>query len=162
MALPAVIGAASAVSKIFGKQHPKDEGREETNRRAFNAANTTAGNRDAYRFLKQRSGKFGILPLPPIPEIGFPGGDVGGWAGGGEADEDAYAKYKQLAPRYEAAAATSTAALPGQVVDPTNVGKTPDGLPLGVTGASIGPTFLIVALVAVGALLFTRVKPAAA
>lgn len=162
MALPAVIGAASAVSKLFGNQHPKDAGRLRDNQAAFNLANSVAGNRDAYLFLKQRSGKFGILPLPPIPGIPFGGGQVGGWASGGDADEDAYAKYKQLAPRYEAAAATSTAALPGQVVDPTNVGKEPDGLPLGVTEAGMGPMFLIVALVAVGALLFSRVKPAAA
>lgn len=148
--LPAVIGAATAVSKLFGDQHPKDAERIRKNNIAFALASSAAGDRNAFNFLRARSGKFGQLTITPIPGIDD-SGLLGGWASGGKGDEDAYAKYKQLAPRYEAMAANGSAGqLPTQIVDPTNQGKDQNTAALGQAPTSASMGMLLGGLVLIG------------
>lgn len=154
-AVPAVGKALSSLNP-FADQHPKDKGRIAANERAFALANSAAGNVDAFRYLRYRSGKFASGPVGPLPGFADTPGIIGGWASGGKGDEDAYAKYKQLATRYEAMenAGTDTP-LPDQVVDPTNVGKA-------ANVASIATPFLVVVVIGLLASLFMRPRSAGA
>ncbi len=162
LAAVGISAASGIIGGLSSYDKKKDANRIATNGRAFALANSVAGDRNAFLFLKYRSGKFGSTTILPIVGV-TPGGEIGGWADNGNADEDAYAKYKQLAQRYEAALSTTTAALPDQVVDPTNVGKAPDGTVLGAPqGASMGPMFLIVVAIGLGLVIFTRVQRAEA
>lgn len=95
----ALLSAAQQLFSLFSG-HPQDKRRLQSNLEAFQAA--LNGNCEAVRYLKQRTGDFGIVPVgyaPPTDAAnGAPAGTpIGGWATQ-VAQGDALSKYSQAAP----------------------------------------------------------------
>jgi hypothetical protein len=120
--LPAIGGAISAISSIFGGGNPKDAGRLNTNAQHY--AEAVAGNESALNFLKGMSGRFGTVTDSDLCVNGCKG-----WATS-VAKDDAFKKYNQ--------ALSVLKTKPASTVTPAASGISFTGGPV-IAGLSTGP-----------------------